>query len=90
MNTGVGIATAIVALALIATGSDEHRPASWKGPDMNPSAAKRAREVSALAQQQADFTAEGSPPPREVATSVPIATNKTAKATSRAPLRGHR
>ena len=57
---------------------------------MNPSAAKRAREVSALAQQQADFTAEGSPPPREVATSVPIATNKTAKATSRAPLRGHR
>lgn len=57
---------------------------------MNPSAVKRAREVSALAQQQADFTAEGSPPPREVTTSVPIATKETAKAASPAPLRGHR
>jgi len=33
---------------------------------------------STLAQQQADFTAEGSPPPGKVAASAPITTGETA------------
>jgi hypothetical protein len=51
---------------------------------------KAAQKVITLTQQQADFTAEGSPPPGRVATSVPVATHKTTKATSPATLRGAR
>ncbi len=57
---------------------------------MNRLSPKRARKVSTLTQQQADFTAEGSPPPGKVATSVPVATHKTTKATSPATARGAR
>jgi hypothetical protein len=48
---------------------------------------KAAQKVITLTQQQADFTAEGSPPPGKVATSVPVATTK---ATSPASVRGAR
>jgi hypothetical protein len=51
---------------------------------------KRAQKISTLRQQQADFTAEGSPPPGKVATSVPVATHKTTKAMSPATARGAR
>jgi hypothetical protein len=44
---------------------------------MKRTAAKPAQKVITLTQQQADFTAEGSPPPGRVATSVPVATHKT-------------
>ena len=57
---------------------------------MKRTAPKRASKVSALKQQQADFTAEGSPPPGKVATSVPVMTHKTAKTTSPATVRGAR
>ena len=57
---------------------------------MNRLSPKRAHKVSTLTQQQADFTAEGSPPPGKVATSVPVATHKTTKATSPATARGAR
>jgi hypothetical protein len=54
---------------------------------MNRLSSKRIPKVSTLTQQQADFTAEGSPPPGKVATSVPVATTK---ATSPASVRGAR
>ena len=57
---------------------------------MNRTAPKRTPKLRTLTQQQADFTAEGSPPPGKVATSVPVATHKTTKAASRATLRGAR
>lgn len=44
-----------------------------------------APEPATLAQQEADFTAEGSPAPGKVATSIPATTDKAAPA--RAPTR---
>jgi len=38
-----------------------------------------------LAQQQADFTAEGSPPPGQVATAVPVTVDTTPKAPADQP-----
>ena len=40
----------------------------------SPSTSSPAREPASLARQQADFTAEGSPPPGMVATAAPVGT----------------
>jgi hypothetical protein len=42
-------------------------------------------KVKTLAQQKADFTAEGSPPPGKVAMSIPDTPHESVKAISRAP-----
>lgn len=42
---------------------------------------------STLAQQQADFTAEGSPPPGKVAASAPVTPRETAASPATAPAR---
>jgi hypothetical protein len=42
-------------------------------------------KVKTLAQQESDFTAEGSPPPGKVATSIPDTPHESVKAASRAP-----
>lgn len=49
-------------------------------------------ETPTLAQQQADFTAEGSPPPGRVATSVPVTapTRKAAAARKGGKTNNHR
>ena len=57
---------------------------------MSQPAPTRAQKARSLTQQQTDFTSEGSPPPGKVATSVPVATHKTTKATSPATARGAR
>jgi hypothetical protein len=56
-----------------------------KEPTMMRRKPAPAPQPGTLAQQKADFTAEGSPPPRKAATSVPVTTDKTAPA--RAPTR---
>ena len=43
-------------------------------------ASRGPRKVKTLAQQHTDFTAEGSPPPGNVATSVPTTPREAAKA----------
>jgi len=45
----------------------------------------RAPKVKNLAQQNTDFTAEGSPPPGKVAATVPVTADKSATAVSSAP-----
>jgi hypothetical protein len=55
---------------------------------MSRPAPTRAPKVSNLRQQQTDFTAEGSPPPGKVATSVPVTKGKTTKAASPGGVRG--
>jgi|GEM_PF-3050922 len=42
-------------------------------------------EDKSLAQQKADFTSEGSPPPGKVDTSTPVTADKTTKARPPAP-----
>lgn len=49
------------------------------------SATGRAPKVKSLAQQNTDFTAEGSPPPGQVGTTVPVAAEATATSLTSAP-----
>jgi hypothetical protein len=44
-----------------------------------------AAKAKNLAQQNSDFTAEGSPPPGKVDVSLPVTADKTTKAASRVP-----
>ena len=49
---------------------------------------KPADKASSLAQQNTDLTAEGSPPPGKVATTVPVAAGKVAKRNIESPFTG--
>jgi hypothetical protein len=49
------------------------------------SATGRAPKVKSLAQQNTDFTAEGSPPPGQVASTVPVTAEATGTSLPRAP-----
>lgn len=55
-----------------------HRSAPAPAPTIAP-APVPAPAPATLAEQKADFTAEGSPPPGWVATAVPVSAHDTAK-----------
>lgn len=63
-----------------ATGAMPPTHRSIESPDMIRLASRGPRKVKTLAQQHTDFTAEGSPPPGHVATSVPATPREVAKA----------
>ncbi len=52
---------------------------------MNRLASTRAPKTKKLAQQQADFTAEGAPPPGKVATDVPATEHDPGEPTTSLP-----
>lgn len=56
-----------------------------EGSNMIRSALTRPPKVKTLAQQKADFTAEGAPPPGKLAMSIPDTAHESVKAISRAP-----